>query len=88
MKSNTFTNVIKGMYVHKVKSFSFYYVMLIPTGVSPSPTASRGTTNCGVLTLTATCPSTMSHCLNPTPSLTAWVALTPITRPVARLVPL
>lgn len=50
-------------------------------------TVSRGTTNCGDLTPIAICLNTMSHCLNPTPSPTVWVAQIPITRAATHLVP-
>lgn len=63
-------------------------IVFIPTPLSLSLTANRGTTNCGVLTLTATFLSTMSHCLNLAPNRSAWVVLTPITRPATSLVPL
>lgn len=63
-------------------------LLFISFPLSHTYAASRGTTNCGVLTLTVTCLSTMSHYPNPMRSHTAWAAPIPITRPAACRVPL
>lgn len=49
--------------------------------------ANRDTTNCGVLTLTAICQTTTSHCRNLARSSSACVTLIPITRPAASPAP-
>lgn len=56
--------------------------------LSFSSAASRGTTNCGVLTPIAICLSATSLCVNPSLSPTAWAALTPVTRRASRRVTL